>query len=1403
MSQNKDFPIDQSIIEFSANNFVDSEENVKIFSQKNNPLCIKKANLQDNLQSVADYIISKYPSILDDNVKVSDLRIFDICNQVFKVETYKLRNSIAKALSRDTSTLCKLIRGNSSEITNNMIIQNDCVENSRCSSEVVAEICNVRKCAKNPKNVMRLRRQCKKVTLNETCKTASLPEGEDLYSVISEPGKEIICNVTRENEMDVEQLENDILICSKSNDTNNPHFNYVTINTFSVSNNNSIQNSSCGELDFLLKDNTDLKKVTTIVNSNFDTNSSDLSRTVHTEFVPKHTSEQYANISNESEYIWMIGDVQLHSTPKRPKSIGSENNSPCKRLNKKSPNVIPSPLRDAYFKRTPVKGGVILPLNTKNNYLLNIRYNRKENDFKEFSFLEGKLRFTKREWSNMVYQNEKGQTRLQTARYPIMFRKRMKTVNNTCVINAKMVKYFKHHCNVYMYCSHPGCKTFKIKVQTLTNDTTLGTVYSSGLNYYHNPADDGLTNHVKGFQRDLVKETLKTTKAFAYKSGTIDMASPTQLKCGNLQDIKSDEVVRKMKSESITADDYDKDDFLDMLLMFNDKEDDYVKHVGLPSIHCYSSEQLNILKKVIKTRQTATGYLDATGSIVRKVDKCSKRVLYYALVVNAPLPRNTSVTCPVLEMISSAHDIVAISQWLNAYKAFVLKHKLIWPVFSNIVTDFSYAQMNALCIGWNGFISIFDYLNWCYKVLVENHDGSGVTIINICVNHYTKIIVNHVYTYFQSTTNNNTLQEKNKRNDIIDWICLLFNMTNLEDIDKWFRLFSIILLSPTVTDECTFAIRLMRANCNVDYQLKNELYNDDQNFLDEINKFLCESLTSNSRMYCKFQLIKEKVKSKIQLDDTKSEYKMNGYLEESYLQEFTNKFIPFIALWTPIMNTKVGNGVENRQSNATVEAYFKKLKKDMLNGDCRLKCSRLVKTTRHYNLNVHKQTKYTIRRKRCTRVLDFESKSKQLSLKPRMESLNENHLEVQENWGKKEKQPKHLQPVLYRPFTKLSLKVPKSVNKIVEEKTISPYYDEQIENFVTDNKSMKFNLNNESLHNGEQKDKTNGPLQSFNDKDPKKSVSTPGSHKSPISLQTAMMELYEKSKQPKDLTYYKRPRKLKDYVVGSYGFIPTDETNRVMKELYFSDFDTLSGEGWLSNFLIDICLASKAQIDGLKDIQILSCNTMIQFQREKKEISEKHDKLITLKHDCMVILPWLVGCSHWIIAFIDFRARQCYIMDPLDPYDIDGRISKNRFKELTDALKSNVNFDNERDFLLEFIACPFVNVPKQADGFNCGVFVLYYAFTIMNKSNFSLQFDKIGYRDYLKKYLLANSEDMTNICLYCSHHSDKHRPHINDLCVEWVSCTSCCRWAAIKCIPVEDRIENYEANDFFCLLCKK
>lgn len=113
---------------------------------------------------------------------------------------------------------------------------------------------------------------------------------------------------------------------------------------------------------------------------------------------------------------------------------------------------------------------------------------------------------------------------------------------------------------------------------------TVATVCSSYLNYHHNPEYCGLTNRGKGFQRELIKGTLKWTKAFAFKSEIINMASPTYLDCGNMQDIKSDDVIRKIRSESTSTSDYDKDDFHDILLMYNDEKNGYVEHVSLLSI---------------------------------------------------------------------------------------------------------------------------------------------------------------------------------------------------------------------------------------------------------------------------------------------------------------------------------------------------------------------------------------------------------------------------------------------------------------------------------------------------------------------------------------------------------------------------------------------------------------------------------------------------------------------------------------------------------------------------------------------------------------------------------------------------------------------------------------------------
>lgn len=91
----------------------------------------------------------------------------------------------------------------------------------------------------------------------------------------------------------------------------------------------------------------------------------------------------------------------------------------------------------------------------------------------------------------------------------------------------------------------------------------------------------------------------------------------------------------------------------------------------------------------------------------------------------------------------------------------------------------------------------------------------------------------------------------------------------------------------------------------------------------------------------------------------------------------------------------------------------------------------------------------------------------------------------------------------------------------------------------------------------------------------------------------------------------------------------------------------------------------------------------------------------------------------------------------------------------------------------------------------------------MKNSNFSLTFNPNDHGDYLNHYPLKTSENMTNVCLFCCRHLNKHRSGLDEECVLWIFCISRCRWIVINCIPVKYRTDDYENNDFHCLLRRK
>ena len=77
-------------------------------------------------------------------------------------------------------------------------------------------------------------------------------------------------------------------------------------------------------------------------------------------------------------------------------------------------------------------------------------------------------------------------------------------------------------------------------------------------------------------------------------------------------------------------------------------------------VHLYTENQINILK-LFKNKRVIV-HLDATGSIISKIDSSQKKVFYYALTIGHPDYSTSPV--PIAEMISSAHSSAEITYFL-------------------------------------------------------------------------------------------------------------------------------------------------------------------------------------------------------------------------------------------------------------------------------------------------------------------------------------------------------------------------------------------------------------------------------------------------------------------------------------------------------------------------------------------------------------------------------------------------------------------------------------------------------------------------------------------------------------------------------------------------------------------
>jgi len=154
-------------------------------------------------------------------------------------------------------------------------------------------------------------------------------------------------------------------------------------------------------------------------------------------------------------------------------------------------------------------------------------------------------------------------------------------------------------------------------------------------------------------------------------------------------------------------------------------------------------------------------------------------------------------------------------------------------------------------------------------------------------------------------------------------------------------------------------------------------------------------------------------------------------------------------------------------------------------------------------------------------------------------------------------------------------------------------------------------------------------------------------------------------------------------------------------------------------------------------------------------------------------------------------------MDPMKPYAKNG----NHFQKIISVVSNTCTFISEDDSEkyqfpeLTLVSCTETDVKAQQDTYNCGVYVLYYIYNIINKRAFFINFQPSEFRLTMQNYLLQNSKNMTNMCMYCGVFENEH------IKTKWVDCTYCCRWVGIQCIPLTYRLDDYVTGSFKCLLC--
>jgi hypothetical protein len=182
-------------------------------------------------------------------------------------------------------------------------------------------------------------------------------------------------------------------------------------------------------------------------------------------------------------------------------------------------------------------------------------------------------------------------------------------------------------------------------------------------------------------------------------------------------------------------------------------------------------------------------YFDATGGVIREtVDQ--RQPFLYSLVAH-DTKKNKMI--PIAEFITTAHNQDNISGFLFHISNYFKTNFSSW-LPSVIVTDFSYALINSVCLTFNR-CDLGQYISNTYECLKNPRDkalrGSIQTVMYLCSAHFLKMTIKRARKIFKKEKTNKVVQ------DVFLFTFSLFqNSTTMSEIFELFKHFYNIFMKP-------------------------------------------------------------------------------------------------------------------------------------------------------------------------------------------------------------------------------------------------------------------------------------------------------------------------------------------------------------------------------------------------------------------------------------------------------------------------------------------------------------------------------------------------------------------------------------------------------------------------------